>query len=80
MQVRAGDGFGGQSGDALPGTCPLQGDALIFAFSCEVLEGGRKQCSLPGLGEEREREIAVVSSNPAGKAGRGLKWQLGCLC
>lgn len=37
------------------------------------------QCSLQGLGKEMEREIAAVSSNPAGKAGRGLKWQVRCL-
>lgn len=75
---------GGQSGDALTFSYPIpvcwvssQGDALIFLVKFWGREG--RQCSLQGLGEDMRRERAAVSSNPAGKAGRGLKGQLTCL-
>lgn len=79
--------FGGQSGNVPAGAppipvcpVPLQGD--VFAFAWEVLGslevwGREGRWSL--LGEHTERETVTVSLNPAGKTGRGLEQQLGCL-
>lgn len=55
--------------------------AMLLVLPLLVKFWGRegKQRPLQGLGKDIEREIAAVSSNPAGKAGRGLQRQLRCL-
>lgn len=86
-QVRAGGGFwrsvGKCPGWYSPHSCvlgPLPGGTFSFLPLLVKFRGREgRQCSLQGLGEEMKREIAAVSSNPAGKAGRGLKRQLTCL-
>lgn len=76
--------FGGQSGNALAGAPPflcLQSlsRAMLLPLLGKFWGREGRQSSLTWLGEHTGWEIVVVSFNPAGKTGRGLEQQLGCL-